>query len=376
MASTVNTDVLIIGGGLSGLSLAVALIEQQTGMSVAVVEPRSRYNNDRTWSFWGPIHHRLDRLVARQWSQWSFGLKDSPSRTIECSEKPYQSIESIRFYRWAKDQIEAAPNVGLYLGETIERCHKQDEIWSAASQQHQFNARLVVDTRPPSNEQLHTSALYQCFVGQVIEAPGGFDPDCVELMTDMASDEHGLSFTYCLPLSADQALVEFTRFAAHPIDWPVLETDLQTLKSRRGWLDAPVTRTERGVLPMGMPARQSDDPSYVYAGTSAGGLRAATGYGFWRIQRWAQCCAWALDRGQGPLAHPPEPKIQGWMDDLFLRVLRSHPRRAPELFFRLHQRVPAEVLIRFLSDESNWIDKLKVVLSLPKRPFLAILLGR
>lgn len=380
MPPTTTSDVLIIGGGLSGLSLALALIDNASELTVAVVEPRTRYQDDRTWSFWGPVHHRMDSLVSHRWPRWCFGLADSDPQTIDYPSMPYQSIASIDFYRHAADRIGASDTVTLYLGEAIEHCEQRRDTegssWRAHSPDHEFNARVVIDTRPPPTEQFQTSALYQCFVGDVIDITDAFDPACLELMTDMASDAHGLSFTYCLPFSPNQALVEITRFSPQPVDWAVLEDDLQALKARRGWLDAPIQRTERGQLPMGMAPRQATDSGYVYAGTSAGGLRAATGYGFWRIQRWAQHCAASLDADMTPLAHPPEPKIQGWMDGLFLQVLRHHPKRAPEFFFRLYQRVRADVLVRFLSDQSSAIDKLKVVLSLPKRPFLGILVKR
>ena len=376
MKPTIESDVLIIGGGLSGLSLAVALIEKNTSLTISIAEPRREYKNDRTWSFWQSHDHRWAKAVSHRWSRWCFGLESQPQQSIYSPHRPYQSIESLDFYRLATERIEASDCVCLYLGEAIERCEKSHSKWHATASQRQFIAPVVIDTRPPPIEQLNTSLLHQCFIGHVIEHPAAFKPDRLELMTDMASDEHGFKFTYCLPFGADLALVELTRFAPHPVDWAVLDADLHELKRQRGWLDAPIHRTERGQLPMGMAPRLASESGYAYAGTSAGGLRAATGYGFWRIQNWANACAEALDKHLDPLAHPPEPPLQAWMDRLFLRVLRHYPDRAPELFFRLYQRVPPEALIRFLSDQSSIRDKLKVVLSLPKRPFLAILTKR
>jgi lycopene beta-cyclase len=46
---TPDTDVLILGGGCAGLSLAVALAERAPAMRVDTLEARMDYTRDRTW---------------------------------------------------------------------------------------------------------------------------------------------------------------------------------------------------------------------------------------------------------------------------------------------------------------------------------------
>ena len=47
-------DYIIIGGGCAGLSLAYELEinEKLKDKTLAIIEPRSEYKKDKTWSFW------------------------------------------------------------------------------------------------------------------------------------------------------------------------------------------------------------------------------------------------------------------------------------------------------------------------------------
>ena len=59
---------IIIGGGCAGLSLAYELqihkkLENKT---LAIVEPRSDYKRDKTWSFWKVFDHSFDDCVKKK----------------------------------------------------------------------------------------------------------------------------------------------------------------------------------------------------------------------------------------------------------------------------------------------------------------------
>ena len=47
-------DYVIIGGGCAGLSLAyeLELNKKLENKSLAIIEPRTDYSRDKTWSFW------------------------------------------------------------------------------------------------------------------------------------------------------------------------------------------------------------------------------------------------------------------------------------------------------------------------------------
>ena len=376
MGQSTDTELMILGGGCAGLSLAWALSNLKSDFRVVIIEPRTEYRHDRTWSFWAPSDHPLSSIISGRWTQWSFGRYGESNQRLNNPSLPYQTIESANFYQLIQNKIENAPDMQLCLGETAESFKKLGGIWQVTTNRRTMTARWVVDTRPPSHEQLLKSKMFQCFIGETLFYPGAFDPNVAELMTDMRTDEHGFVFTYVLPQSQDHALVEATRFSIRPNDWSVLEADLAKIKQSRGWIEASVTHTERAVLPMGLPIQIAQQPDLASAGTGAGGLRAASGYGFLRIQRWAEHCARTLAEEGRVTSHPREPKIQAWMDGLFLDVIRRRPEQAPELFFDMYQKLPTDVFIRFMNDQSTLVDKLKVIYSLPSSPFLRTMLTR
>jgi hypothetical protein len=58
------------------------------------------------------------------------------------------------------------------------------------------------------------------------------------------------------------------------------------------------------------------------------------------------------------------------MDALFLRVLRAHPERAPELFLALFALRDPRRIIRFMSDDAAMADYAAIILALPPWLFL------
>ena len=58
------------------------------------------------------------------------------------------------------------------------------------------------------------------------------------------------------------------------------------------------------------------------------------------------------------------------MDRLFLQVLQAAPRAAPDLFLSLFERADSACVIRFLSGTSTVWDCLRVIKSLPAKPFV------
>jgi lycopene beta-cyclase len=109
----------------------------------------------------------------------------------------------------------------------------------------------------------------------------------------------------------------------------------------------------------------------VHAGNAGGALRAASGYGFLRIARWAQLCAERLLAGREAVGHPEEPRLRRTFDRIFLQAVRAHPERTAEYFLALARGVPPAALVRFLSDGARAADYARIISSLPWSPFIA-----
>jgi lycopene beta-cyclase len=374
-----RVDLLVIGGGLAGLSLAARLARGGYAGRVVILEPRQEYVDDRSWAFWTPAGSPLRATAARHWSRWQISRQGGEQVTCSAEGWSYAYVRSLDFYRAALRLIATRPNFNLVMGTAASAVARNGDHTSVATSAGSLSARFVVDTRPATIDRFDRSIMFQSFSGRelMFDQPH-FDDSRVELMTDMRSDALGFVFSYVLPLSPSHALVEVTRFSTHPLSQALLSTDLDQMLAARGWSQADVLRTETAVLPMGLPARDHAEPipGVVRAGVGAGALRAASGFGFLRIQAWADRCAHALSRGHLPVGHPPEPKIRGWMDQVFLRALAKHPERSAEFFLRLAGSVAGEVFVRFMSDQGGWLDHARIIAALPPGPFLQAMHGQ
>ena len=105
-------DYIILGGGCAGLSLAYELDVHQklNDKTLAIVEPRTEYKRDKTWSFWKVSSHSFDDCVKKSWKEFSIKTP-SDSKIIKCDNFPYQSIDSGLFYEKINDRLAKNRNI-------------------------------------------------------------------------------------------------------------------------------------------------------------------------------------------------------------------------------------------------------------------------
>jgi len=379
MTRTKHVDLAILGGGCAGLSLARELAALNVKRDVVVLEPRETYFDDRSWCFWATNQHPLAAWVSHTWSTWLFGREDQDTQARDCSGFGYQYIRSADFYRESLKALSQCPTINLELGSAVSSVTSHEVGWEVvAGNQDTYIARQVVDTRPPPQDVLDQSMLFQCFLGAEIklERPASIGQGQMELMTDMRIVNGEFCFTYILPYTPSHLLVEVTFFSSHPPTRSQLQAELDRLLAKRGWTGAKTIRTESGSLPMGLPDLPQDPAAPLRAGLRGGALRPSSGYGFMRIQRWAASCA-KLYHEQGDLL--PQTKSGFWlqkMDTLFLAVLKKDPALAPVIFERLLGQLEPERFVRFMDDRARLSDCLHVVACLPKMPFLKALVSK
>jgi lycopene beta-cyclase len=371
-----DVELLILGGGCAGLSLSMQLAQRgQHAPSALILEQRHCYKNDRTWCFWGDSQTSFAQQTTYQWQQFKVS-NAGHEISVDCANTPYHMLAADQFYNVALAALETVPQMQLQMNSNVmAEPQFHNGRWHVETPHGSFSAGRVVDTRPIRFSD-NSALMWQSFYGFEIDCVlPVFDPSCVELMDFSIATPDRVAFTYVLPLTARRALVEFTVFAKSPFTADALSRDLQnSIVQRLKGASFTVLRSEQGVLPMGLDvtvtARPVADPSYVHVGLFAGAARPATGYAFQRIQRWAVACGRKLANGGLPIAHPKEPFFQGWMDTLFLNVIRQQPELAPALFMALFSGVASHRVIRFLSERGGFNDFVAMSLALPQKPFL------
>ncbi len=370
----VDTPLLVLGGGCSGLSLAIELSRLSPNAPQAIIlESRQRYENDRTWCFWADAAIPVSHLIAHQWSRLT--VRDSGGEAeMDCSLYPYQILPSGAFYAHATAILATTPTIKLLQGMHVRgEPTLRNGFWHVETDNEIFRAKRVVDTRPMAPTS-GGATLWQSFLGaEVLCDKAQFDSSRAMLMDFAKNTPERVQFSYVLPTSATCALIELTVFDPKPQSLEDLSDLLEkAILTQVNGSPYQILRREHGILPMGLrQTPQHKNQSLVRAGIAGGAARMSSGYAFQRIQRWARICASELVRGGLPQGHPTDPPLRAAMDHLFLAVLRDHPGRAPQIFTQLFKRTAGARIARFLSDRSGIFDNLAIISALPPRLFLS-----
>ena len=373
--SAVDADVIIAGAGLSGLSLAVALLDAglPEDARIMLVDPRETLSGaDRTWCFFDLVPHAFESAITHRWSRWR--VRNGAAEVLRAAPGiAYCRIPGERFYELALERLVAAGGrVEFLLGVTVEHLDDRGAHVDVHTSAGVLRTRLAMDSRPPPLTRVADDGkdvnLLQHFRGRVVRsAEPVFEVDTATLMDFDVSQAEGIHFVYVLPFDAHTALVESTFFTDRLLPDAVYEAAIDNwLARRRPGVAFQTISHESGVIPMTTePFDAWPSPRIVRIGTAGGHVKPSSGYAFLAVQRFVREFAPRVVSAlhAGGCAEPPAARSARTtaLDTIFLSYLRSRPERAPDTFYRLFERVPPAVLARFLSDTGTLADDLTVM---------------
>ena len=99
--------------------------------------------------------------------------------------------------------------------------------------------------------------------------------------------------------------------------------------------------------------------------------RLSTGYTFLNIQEHSKYIRENIENISKLENYEISKKYQ-FLDKIFLQVLRENPEKMPDIFFKMFKSSPKTV-IKFLSNKSNFLEDLSIILKMPKLTFLRAL---
>ncbi|MGZ3119538.1 lycopene cyclase family protein [Streptomyces sp. H62] len=373
-----TSDVVVLGGGAAGLSLAHRLTGTGTA-TVTVVEPPDGPPRpaERTWCYWDQGTGDLDDAVTASWPVLRVHGADGREVTVDPAPLTYRMVRSTAFERLVHARL-ARSSGGRLLratADTVRDVPGGAEIRCTLPGGHPLilRARRVFDSRPLRTLPPARTQLLQHFRGWFVRTPTErFDPAVADLMDfRVPQPAHGLAFGYVLPLAPDRALVEYTEFSRTALTTEAYETALgHYCTDVLGLGPLTVERTEQGGIPMTdarFPRRTGK--AVFRIGTAGGATRPATGYTFAAVQRQSRAIAAALRDGHGTVPAPHGRRALA-MDAILLRALDTGRIDGPDFFTDLFRRVPAERLLRFLDGATSLGEEWRIGLRTPVRPML------
>ena len=349
-------DYIIIGGGCAGLSLAyeLELHEKLRDKTLAIVEPRTEYKKDRTWSFWKIINHNFDDCVKKNWENFSINI---PGKTnyLECKNLPYQSVDSGLFYEKINKKLKENRNI-FFFRDISEINSKKSFIFNSV----------------PSIKKNYQN-LWQHFCGVEIETQNNsFDDEIFNLMDFDCDQRESVHFFYTLPYSKKRALVE-TTWLSKMNDNSQKDYEKQInnyIKDNLKIKDYKIIYKEEGAIPLFYPSHE-EEKNKINIGTAGGMTRLSTGYTFLNIQEHSKYIRENFENISKTNKFEINKKYQ-FLDDIFLRVLDKHPEKMADIFFDMF-KAPPKTVIKFLSNKSNFLEDLRIIFKMPKLTFLKAL---
>ena len=366
-------DIVFAGAGLAGLSLAARLAALPDPPRMLLVDPLQNDTSDRTWCHWQLHESIFDDAITHRWQRWSVD-KNHDQTAVGSTDVPYVRIPSDRFRQIAWERIKACPRAEFLRGMSVASIEEvSDRAVVHLSDSRRIESSWVFDSRPLQNDN---APWRQIFRGLELHSPETkLETSTVTLMDFQSAEPEGVRFFYVLPLDAHTALVEDTWLVpSHKT--PAFSDDAIVSYASKNLAQThwQIRHQEEGNLPMGFsPSASSavEKKRIIPWGTTAGAVRASSGYAFSRIQAASERMASAWQR----TGYPDPAAVHGsafldWMDRVFLRAMTDQPERVPEYFARLFQRVAPDALVRFLESEPRPADILQVMRALPLGPFL------
>ena len=345
-------DFVIIGGGCAGLSLAYELEihNKLKDKTLAIIEPRDEYKRDKTWSFWRVNQHNFDDCIKRKWKEFSIKT-NSDSQIIKCGQYPYESIDSGLFY----DKI----NTRLKKNKNIKFFKNLKEV--------DFRKSFLFNSLPTLKEDIDSS-LWQHFHGIEIETTEDyFNENTVNLMDFDCEQRNSVHFFYILPFSKNKAMIETTWLSKRNDSLKDYEAQIKTYLNNLGIKDYKVNYKEEGAIPLFYPVNKKEN-NKINIGTAGGMTRLSTGYTFLNIQEHSKYIRKNIENIEKTKVYDIGKKYR-FLDEIFLRVLKKHPEKMPNIFSKMFNSSYGSA-IKFLSNKSNIFDDISIILKMPKWIFI------
>ena len=372
-------DIAILGGGLAGGLIALALARLRPELTVVVVEQGRRFGGNHVWSCFDSDLPKRDRWLTGQLEagRWSGYDVHFPGHSRQLGSA-YASLTG--------EKLDAALRAAL----PPERLLTQTEVTRARARSvmladgRRILADAVIDTRGSAG-LAHMAGGWQKFGGQLLRlaAPHGLDRPV--LMDARVEQADGFRFIYCLPFSETEVFIEDTYYSDTPdLDPPTMWARIGEYAAAQRWQIVLVRREETGVLPV--IGKGNFDAFWREGGNGArAGMRAAlvhplTSYSLPDAVRFALRIARLRDLSASALALESEGYARDhWRRGRFYRMLaRMLFAAPPERRYRVLERfyrLPQPLIERFYAGETTRADARRVLIGRPPVPLLAALAG-
>lgn len=372
-------DYIIAGAGAAGLSLLWQFIHNYPYLndkSILVVDQNISDPPDKTWCFWEDHHFPDPSLIHHTWNNLDVRFKEN-AYTLTPQNYQYHCVRSLEYHSAVIEQARNITSITFLESEILD-IEPDHECSSLITNNGTYEASWIFQScfvPPLTADNGAQNPLKQHFLGWEIQLEQPLlVPNTATFMDfDVPQQEDGMSFMYLLPFTPSRALIEYTVFGKSLLDKEVYEKEIQNYLSERiavASKDYQIKRQEFGWVPMSdqrFPGWYGD--RILNTGLAGGTAKPSTGYSFIRAHQHAGQIVGDLvdNKTPRPFTTPYRYRIY---DLQLLYLLYYEPKLSVEIFHCLFQNNPIDRLLAFLGEETNPLQDLAVMNSVPYIPFL------
>ena len=369
-----RADIAILGGGLAGGLVALALARLRPELNVVVIERGATLGGNHVWSFFASDlpaggADLIAPLIEARWTGYDVRFP-AYARTLDttyCATTSHRLDAALR---------QALPAHAIRTNAEVFAC-TPTSVQLADGED--ITAGAVLDARGVNRFPSFTGG-WQKFVGQRLKLarPHGLTRPIV--MEAPVEQIDGYRFVYCLPFAPDEVFVEDTYYSEAPeLDRDVLAGRVAEYARAKDWQVVGVLAEEQGVLPVVAGGdfdqlRASAGHGAALAGSRAGLFHPLTSYSLPDALRFALTLA-ALPHPGGPDLAPFAQSYakRHWRSSWYYRTLTAllFSAAEPDQRYRVMQRfysLKPRLIERFYAGQSTPLDQFRILAGIPPVP--------
>ncbi len=369
-------DFIVIGAGLSSLMFLSKMISNKSKLSILVLEQKRSIARNQTFCVWeGPGLINIEKefkLKAKH--RWNKILIENNRKKIKKDIHPYHYVCHDGHSTLKKLSRQIKGKVKILYATKVTGIHEVDKKIQVHSSEGNFCSKYIIDSRPKiEKNEIKSAYIQQAFIGSEIEVKSNYFNKYEATIMSFSKNKKETEFIYQLPFTKKRALVETTLFSKNP---NLKKLQSKHTKNLKKYGTYKILKTERGIIPMALIEAKKNKKIFKI-GTSAGMVRASSGYSMRKIANWLSMHKGKTLKKNNLLSfkYIPNPLLD-FFDKIFLRVIKNYPDKSPDLFINLFSKSNHKSLIKFLSDKPSRTDIINIIMSMPKGLMLKGLLKK
>ena len=375
-----QSSYIILGSGASGLLLAYRMSQDSyfDDKSILIIDQVKDKGNDKTWCYWEEGTGEWDELLTKKWHKVFFG-SEVFTDILDISPYNYKMIRSEKFYHKLWRSIDLKSNI-TFIEDSVKSYEEVDNrVKVVTNKSTYFGLKLLnsIPNKTVYETQLKYPVLQQHFMGWFVKTKTDCFDDSIATFMDFNIPQNGNTrFMYVLPIDKNMALFEYTLFSKDLLEHSEYEDAIKEYLKEKKITEFEILEKENGAIPMtSFKFEELNSNSILNIGTAGGWTKASTGYTFYNTSKKTKDLVSFLKKEDDLSAFSKKTKF--WFYDLLLLdVLANNNEKGSTFFASIFKKVNVKTILKFLGEESNIGEDLKIITSVSPKPFILAIVKR